>query len=206
MEWELIDVPGNLNPSLQDSIVDVVAAKIELKLANTLIRQLSQVCPLDSLRHVKRVRRQTECGGKSELSIILCLSTGSESSRHLHEDVQKIVDTYQLSTFAAKVPKFSATLKEEWVEQCNLWPTSYHPAHDLSIVRGFQEEESPSIFNCMKTAVHGSLLSYLVWEPCPMCAIALVHQRFKHVFYAFPNPITGALGGVYRLHGERSLV
>jgi tRNA-specific adenosine deaminase 3 len=35
--------------------------------------------------------------------------------------------------------------------------------------------------------------------------MALVHQRFKRVFYAFPNPITGALGGVYRLHGEKSL-
>ncbi|VAH98106.1 unnamed protein product [Triticum turgidum subsp. durum] len=46
---------------------------------------------------------------------------------------------------------------------------------------------------------------YLVWEPCTMCAMALVHQRFKRVFYAFPNPITGALGSVYRLHGEKSL-
>ncbi|KAJ1270004.1 hypothetical protein BS78_06G021400 [Paspalum vaginatum] len=46
---------------------------------------------------------------------------------------------------------------------------------------------------------------YLVWEPCTMCAMALVHHRFKRVFYAFPNPVTGALGGVYRLHGEKSL-
>lgn len=46
---------------------------------------------------------------------------------------------------------------------------------------------------------------YLVWEPCSMCAMALVHQRFKRIFYAFPNPITGALGSVYRLHGEKSL-
>lgn len=35
--------------------------------------------------------------------------------------------------------------------------------------------------------------------------MALVHQRFKRIFYAFPNPITGALGSVYRLHGEKSL-
>jgi hypothetical protein len=66
MAWELIEVPGNLNPSLKDSSgipsiaskviffllswfyfincrffalpVDVVAAKIDPKLANTLIR------------------------------------------------------------------------------------------------------------------------------------------------------------------------
>ncbi|KQJ88955.1 hypothetical protein BRADI_4g22266v3 [Brachypodium distachyon] len=46
---------------------------------------------------------------------------------------------------------------------------------------------------------------YLVWEPCTMCAMALVHQRFKRVFYAIPNPNNGALGTVYRLHGEKSL-
>ncbi|AQK42648.1 hypothetical protein ZEAMMB73_Zm00001d024999 [Zea mays] len=42
MAWELIEVPGNLNISLQDSTVDVVAAKIDPKLANTLISFLSR--------------------------------------------------------------------------------------------------------------------------------------------------------------------
>ncbi|CAN6247771.1 unnamed protein product [Urochloa humidicola] len=387
MEWELTEVPGNPTSSLQ-ATVDVVAANIEPKLASTLIRQLSQACPLENLRHVKRVRRRTECG-KSELSIILCLSTGSETySKQLPVDVQKIVDTYQLNPFTAKVSMCSATSKEEWEEQCKLWPTSYHPAHDLVIVRGFQEDELPSIFNCMKMAIqlskvgnaaiivdpsstqiiakatdqthqhgtseskfsglkaddacsmsestdnndnlllpisflseckslnmevscinpwgwtkqrtmvqkplpsegcfawhplrHATLVAienaaerdrmmfpstsitkpdsngnlenyndnepakrlktdtkvkfelqekeqsadesccsdlsettrpylctgfdiYLVWEPCAMCAMALVHHRFKRVFYAFPNPVNGALGGVYRLHGEKSL-
>ncbi|WJX48294.1 hypothetical protein P8452_34880 [Trifolium repens] len=46
---------------------------------------------------------------------------------------------------------------------------------------------------------------YLVWEPCTMCAMALVHQRIRRIFYAFPNPNTGALGSVYRLQGEKSL-
>ncbi|PAN36980.1 hypothetical protein PAHAL_7G023100 [Panicum hallii] len=383
MEWELTEVPGNLTTSIQDSTVDVVAAKIESKLANTLIRQLSHICPLENLRHVKRVRRRTECG-KSELSIILCLSTGYETcSKQIPDDVQKIVDTYHLNPFAAKVSKRPATSKEEWEEQCKLWPTSYHPAHDLDIVRGFREEELPSIFNCMKTAIqlskvgntavivdpsstqiiakatdqthqhdtseegnkfsevraddtcslseptdndgnlllprfflskpnslnmevscinpwgwtkqrtmeqkplpskgcfawhplrHAAMVAienaaerdrmmfpsstsitkpdsngnlenynepakrlktdtkdkeqsadesccsdlsetsrpylctgfdiYLVWEPCTMCAMALVHHRFKRVFYALPNPVNGALGGVYRLHGEKSL-
>ncbi|TKV98910.1 hypothetical protein SEVIR_8G004800v4 [Setaria viridis] len=385
MGWELTEVPGNPTPSLQDSTVDVVAANIEPKLANALIRELSTICPLENLRHVKRVRRCTECG-KSDLSIILCLSTGSQTCiKQLPGDVQKIVDTYQLSPFIVKVAKCSATSKEEWEEQCKLWPTSYHPAHNLDIIRGFRDDELPSIFNCMKTAIqlskagnaaiivdpssmqiiakatdqthkhdtsaegnklaevkandtfsldestenNGNLLRpssrlskcnslnmevscinplgwtkqrtteqkplpcegcfawhplrhaamvaienaaerdrmlfpsstpitmpdsngnledyldnepakrlktdtkdkeqstdesccgdlsettrpylctgfdiYLVWEPCAMCAMALVHQRFKRVFYAFRNPVTGALGGVYRLHGEKSL-
>lgn len=46
---------------------------------------------------------------------------------------------------------------------------------------------------------------YLVWEPCIMCAMALVHQRVRRVFYAFPNPSHGALGSVHRLQGEKSL-
>ncbi|XP_052167558.1 tRNA-specific adenosine deaminase TAD3 isoform X3 [Oryza glaberrima] len=322
---------------------------------------------------------------KSELSIILCLATGPEHcSEMFPQDVKKIVGTYELNTFIAKVARFPATSKEEWEEQCKLWPTSYHPPHDLDGVSGFKECELPSIFNCMRTALrlsevgnaavvvdpstmqiiakatdqtlqHDSLKSnkcaelnsdspfsslevtekkgsrlflsnsnvstcnslnmeasclnpwgwmkprpseqkslpceggfpwhplrhaaivaienaaerdkvmfpsiisstkpnsdgnmeyysvnesakrlkvdrnddkkiaheaicddlsetrpylctgfdiYLVWEPCSMCAMALVHQRFKRIFYAFPNPITGALGSVYRLHGEKSL-
>jgi len=38
MEWALTEVPGNLITSIQDTTVDVMAAKIEPKLANTLIR------------------------------------------------------------------------------------------------------------------------------------------------------------------------
>ncbi|KAJ0085380.1 hypothetical protein Patl1_06850 [Pistacia atlantica] len=46
---------------------------------------------------------------------------------------------------------------------------------------------------------------YLVWEPCVMCAMALVHQRIRRIFYAFPNPNAGALGSIHRLQGEKSL-
>lgn len=38
-----------------------------------------------------------------------------------------------------------------------------------------------------------------------MCAMALVHQRVRRIFYAFPNPNDGALGSVRRLQGEKSL-
>ncbi|KAL3515632.1 hypothetical protein ACH5RR_022534 [Cinchona calisaya] len=37
------------------------------------------------------------------------------------------------------------------------------------------------------------------------CAMGLVHQRVKRIFYALPNPNAGALGSVHRLEGERSL-
>lgn len=35
--------------------------------------------------------------------------------------------------------------------------------------------------------------------------MALVHQRIKRIFYAFPNPNAGALGSVHRIQGEKSL-
>ena len=35
--------------------------------------------------------------------------------------------------------------------------------------------------------------------------MALVHQRIKRIFYAFPNPSAGALGSAHRLQGEKSL-
>ncbi|KAL8225827.1 hypothetical protein R6Q57_018384 [Mikania cordata] len=46
---------------------------------------------------------------------------------------------------------------------------------------------------------------YLIWEPCAMHAMGLVHQRIKRLIHAFPNPNAGALGSVHRLQGEKSL-
>jgi tRNA-specific adenosine deaminase 3 len=46
---------------------------------------------------------------------------------------------------------------------------------------------------------------FLLLEPCTMCAMALVHQRIKRIFYAFPNTTAGGLGSVHRLQGEKSL-
>ena len=46
---------------------------------------------------------------------------------------------------------------------------------------------------------------YLVREPCAMCAMALVHSRVRRVLYAETDHDHGALGGKFRLHGQRSL-
>ncbi|XP_074839239.1 putative inactive tRNA-specific adenosine deaminase-like protein 3 [Carettochelys insculpta] len=45
---------------------------------------------------------------------------------------------------------------------------------------------------------------YLTREPCPMCAMALVHSRIQRVFYGVATS-QGALGTSYRLHGHRDL-
>ena len=46
---------------------------------------------------------------------------------------------------------------------------------------------------------------FLSHEPCPMCAMALVHSRVARVFYAHPYPECGALGSVHSLHTIKSL-
>lgn len=46
---------------------------------------------------------------------------------------------------------------------------------------------------------------YVVWEPCVMCAMALVHSRVRRVIYANASADGGALGSKMRLHGVRSL-
>ena len=46
---------------------------------------------------------------------------------------------------------------------------------------------------------------YMIHEPCAMCAMALVHSRVRRVIYCVPDSVHGALGGAFRLHGQKSL-
>ncbi|XP_041007291.1 tRNA-specific adenosine deaminase TAD3 [Juglans microcarpa x Juglans regia] len=390
--WQILHVPDKPPiPPGQQPTVNVLASVIEPKIANTLVRRLNQIAPLENLRHVKRVQKKYLEGGKTQLAVILCLACENDNQLDsMQHDVREIVNAYRLSAFITKVSKSAASSKEEWEEQCKLWPTSYHPpTYNIDGITGFSEEDSQLVFSFMRFAVelaksddglivnaavivdpsvkqviasardeicswntcnnkssiqtsssqqlevcitrsisnvvtddsllskastnelgrftdvsclypwrwaeqqlsspnscywhplrHAALVAiessaardrllfhgsreiedksfdmehiqspstgspakrqklnmknvedhakldtlaegnssvsarpylctgydiYLVWEPCTMCAMALVHQRIRRIFYAFTNPNAGALGSVHRLQGEKSL-
>jgi tRNA(adenine34) deaminase len=46
---------------------------------------------------------------------------------------------------------------------------------------------------------------FVTLEPCAMCAMALMHARFKRVVFAAPDPKTGVAGSVIDLFGEGRL-
>ena len=65
--------------------------------------------------------------------------------------------------------------------------------------------ESAQAQNVRKPYLCTGLDCYMIHEPCAMCAMALVHSRVRRVIYCVPDSVHGALGGAFRLQGQKSL-
>ncbi|XP_076937145.1 tRNA-specific adenosine deaminase TAD3-like [Bidens hawaiensis] len=154
--WEIVHILDKppFNPHQQPT-VKVYAAVIDPKHANTLIRKLNQTLPLENLRHVERVRKQQLDGGSTRLSMILCLAGENYSQLDvIPQEVVNLIESYQLETFTTYVCRYPPLSKEEWVEQCKLWPTSFHPpTYNINGITGFSKEESHSVCMFMKLAL-----------------------------------------------------
>ncbi|KAF4382746.1 hypothetical protein F8388_015574 [Cannabis sativa] len=206
--WDVVHIPDKPQSSPnQQPTVNVLAAAIEPKLTNALIRRLNQIAPLENLRHVKRVqKKQLEGGNYSNcyvdtqeglesqalwkqtacliLSVILCVaSEESNKSCSMPDGVQELINSYQLSVFETKVCQYAALSKEEWEEQCKLWPTSYHPrTYNIDGITGFSNEDSQSIFVFMNMAIHLANLvvvvnAAVIVDPSVKQVIATAHDQ-----------------------------
>ncbi|XP_039070195.1 tRNA-specific adenosine deaminase TAD3-like [Hibiscus syriacus] len=163
---QIIHIPPNppVSPTRQPT-EKVYASLIEPKHANTVIRRLNQIAPLQNLQHLKRINKKQVQGGKPELFVILCLASENETqSNTMPPGVEDVVNSYNLTPFITEVCKHVA-LSKEWEEQCKLWPTSYHPpTYNINGITGFNEEDSKSVFSFMKSTIelakYGDHLSF----------------------------------------------
>ncbi|KAG6473797.1 hypothetical protein ZIOFF_067715 [Zingiber officinale] len=306
MQWEIIRIHNEPDSSLEVPTVEVLALNIEPKLANSIVRELNQVCPHDNLRHVKRVQRRTS-QGKVELSVISCLADEHEKDTEaVPIGIQPFIKAYNLFPIRTKVlnaavivdpvsRKVIASANDQahpllttsepsarygCIDRCGATtvPHESHPytagSNQNTTVQKFSLCTCSDIFagvSCLNpwewTAQELGKQNALVksenkftWHPlrhaalvaienaaerdrklfpnsevlksksealdvllhtadkCPskrqkievsllslLCAMALVHQRIRRIFYALPNPNIGALGSVYKLQAEKSL-
>ncbi|CAN8235558.1 unnamed protein product [Cochlearia groenlandica] len=156
--WKIIHIPEKplFSPENQPT-VKVYASVIKPKFANTIVRHLCKIAPLEDLRHVKRIRKKIlPDNGETQLTVVLCLAP--EDNDHLDDvspDVQKLVDPYELSPFITEVCKYAAVSKEEWEEQSKIWPTSFHPpTYNIDGIGGFSEADTQSVFKFMKLVIN----------------------------------------------------
>lgn len=94
---KIIHIPDKppISPHLQPT-VKVHAAHIQPKHANTLIRKLNQIAPLENLLHVKRVRKiKSPGGGECQLSVILCVALEDDDQLDtMPKDVMELIDSF----------------------------------------------------------------------------------------------------------------
>ncbi|KAI3994729.1 hypothetical protein MKX01_002345 [Papaver californicum] len=177
-KWEILHIPDKIpfKPDEQPTI-DVFASVIEPKLTNTLVRKLNKVAPMENYRHIKRVwKKKSVEGGDFQLILILCLvGENRKELESISDDVLELINAHQLNPFITKVHKYAAISKEEWSQQCKLWPTSYHPpTYNIEGISGFNEEDAESIFHFMRMALELAKVGHCTDEEMVVNAAVIV--------------------------------
>ncbi|KAI4372819.1 hypothetical protein MLD38_011006 [Melastoma candidum] len=171
-KWEILHIPGNIRPSPdRQPTVNVITSTIEPGMANTLIRQLNRISPLENLSHVKRIQKKGIEGGECQLSIILCLAPESGDIDAIPEGVKNLISSFQLCTSVAKVGLRKCCNLEGRVGStmqvvAYLLPSSkvvarylWRHVHFLYLssniggISGFSAEESDTVFHFMKYTI-----------------------------------------------------
>lgn len=67
------------------------------------------------------------------------------------------------------------------------------------------EQPSRQVADFSSPYLANELDLYVTYEPCVMCAMALVHSRIRHVYFLFGNPTHGGVGGRFHVHSIPSL-
>ncbi len=99
-----------------------------------------------------------------------------------------------------------ADVVNEQAEHAAAQPASHDSRSEVTVPCMFEETQaSPAEAAGDKPYLCTGYDCYTVREPCAMCAMALVHSRVRRVIFCIPDVQHGALGGKFRLHGQRSL-
>jgi tRNA-specific adenosine deaminase 3 len=69
-----------------------------------------------------------------------------------------------------------------------------------SVARRQREAQLPSEEAQVREYLCSGWDAVLPWEPCVMCAYALLHSRSGNVFYCADRPASGGLGSLFSVH------
>lgn len=162
-----------LQPVLPDHVlspvplVSVYAAPIlDNKKTSSLLRQLTDLYPLEGLSHIKRVRRHTYTDGgveKAALQIILCESSkvtqpinGDVSVAHILRSAPQISRDVFGEVFLATIAMVPPQTKAQYDEAYRHWPTAFHEDKELGkIISGeiFSAADRSKILAHVKTVI-----------------------------------------------------
>eukprot|EP00249_Psilotum_nudum_P020085 c27556_g1_i4 orf=177-1445(-) len=111
---------------------------------------------------VTHIPGQVECKrstGKTELSIILCLvgNHDGHSWSSMPPEVCMLIKEYGLQPFIVAVPETAACSRQEWQDQCELWPTSFHPSSTSGSLE-LPENEVEVVCKFMQAAIEQAQL------------------------------------------------